>query len=312
MRKEALEQLEIKGGNDYANGGLHLLKIGKILLPLDFIDLPLHLVHQTAALAHHFDSEIVLLHVVTPLSYPAGVFVDKHRRVARDLLAEIVTRARTKLDESLGEELKGLTIKRMLREGNPAREIIRAAHDERAKLVMIPTHGRGALGRLLLGSVTANVLHNCGCPVWTGAHLEDGASRKFEIRNILCAVDFGPHSATTVSWAVSLASEFGSRLTLSHVTPGLEIYGPGGKYVETDLKEALVGAASKKMAKLSKDTGVQADVIIASGDVPKALRRVAEQTKADLIVIGGRPSEGHLRASSYGIICESPVPVVSV
>lgn len=312
MSKETLEQVEIKGENDSRKGNLHPLKIDKILLPLDFIDLPLHLVHQTAALAHHFDSEIVLLHVVTPLSYPAGVFVDKHRQVARDLLDEIVTRARAKLDESLGEELKGLTIKRLLREGDSAREIIRAAHDERAKLLMIPTHGRGAIGRLLLGSVTAKVLHNCGCPVWTGAHLEEGASRRFEIRNILCAVDFGPHSADSVSWAVRFAGEFGSRLTLCHVTPALEIYGPGGKYVETDLKDVLLGGASKKMAKLSQDAGVKADVIIASGDVPKALRRVAEQTKADLVVLGGRPAEGHLRASSYGIICESPVPVISV
>ena len=144
MQKEIVEQVEIKGENDCPKGNLHSLKIDKILLPLDFIDLPLHLVHQTAVLAHHFDSEIVLLHVVTPLSYPAGVFVDKHGQVARDLLDEIVTRARAKLDESRGEELKGLTIKRMLREGEPARETIRAAHDERAKLVMIPTHGRGA------------------------------------------------------------------------------------------------------------------------------------------------------------------------
>jgi nucleotide-binding universal stress UspA family protein len=289
-----------------------LLKIDKILIPLDFIDLPLHLVHQAAALAHHFNSEVVLLHVVTPLSYPAGVFVDKHRRIARDLLAEIVTRARAKLDESLGEELRGLPIKRMLREGDPALEIIRAAHDEKAKLVMIATHDRGPLGRFLLGSVTAKVLHRCGCPVWTGAHLEDGKSHNAEIRNILCAVDFGPHSARTVSGAVRLAAEFGSRLTLGHVTPGLEMYGPGGKYVDSDLKEALVGAASEKMAKLSKESGVQADVKIASGDVPKVLRRLAEQTKADLMVIGGRPSKGHLRASSYGIICESPVPVMSV
>ena len=312
MENHVVDGLTMNSGDGCTRRDLRVLKIDKILIPLDFIDLPLHLVHQAAALAHRFNSEIVLLHVVTPLSYPAGVFVDQHRRIARDLLAEIVTRARAKLDESLGEELRGLPIKRMLREGDPAPEIIRAAHDENAKLVMIPTHGRGPLGRFLLGSVTANVLHHCGCPVWTGAHLEDGKADKLEIRNILCAVDFSPHSADTVSWAVSLAAEFGSRLTLGHVTPGLEIYGPGGKYVESDLKEALVGAASQKMAKLNKELGVNADVKIASGDVPKVLRSLAEQTKADLIVIGGRPSEGHLRASSYGIICESSVPVMSV
>ena len=47
--------------------------------------------------------------------------------------------------------------------------------------------------RFLLGSVTAKVLHNCGCPVWTAAHPEGEAADKFESRNVLCAVDFGPH-----------------------------------------------------------------------------------------------------------------------
>jgi nucleotide-binding universal stress UspA family protein len=312
MRKEALEEIGVSGDSGHAGGNLHLLKIDKILLPLDFIDLPLHLVHQTAALAHHFHSEIVLLHVVTSLSYPAGVFEDKQRHVARDLLAEVVTRARAKLDESLGEELHGLKIKRVLCEGDPAVEIARVAHEEGAKLVTIPTHGRSGFGRILLGSVTAKVLHRCGCPVWTYSHSGDGAARNFELRNILCAVDFGPHSANTVTWAVNMATEFGSRLTLVHVTPGLKIYGPGGKYVETDLKNTLVGAASEKMTKLTQDMGVKAEVVIASGDVPKTLRGVAEQTKADLIIIGGHPSEGHLRAGSYGIICESPVPVLTV
>ena len=288
------------------------MNIDKILLPLDFLDLPLHVVHQAAALAHHFHSEMVLLHVVTSLSYPAGVFEDRHKRVAHDLLTEIVARAQAKLDESLAEELEGLVIKRVMRRGDPAAEIVQAAHDENAKLVVIPTHSRGVLERFLLGSVTAKVLHHCGCPVWTDSHPQPGATRKLDIRNVLCAVDFSQHSRNTLDWAAKIAAEFGAQLTLAHITPGVEKYGPGGNYVDREWKEALVGSAGKQIAALQQDAGIQSQVIIASGDVPKTLSRVAKQANADLLVVGCRPSGGRLRANSYAIISESPIPVLSV
>jgi nucleotide-binding universal stress UspA family protein len=47
--------------------------MNKILLPVDFPHAPLGVVHQAAFLARHFHSEIILLHVVAPLSFPAGV-----------------------------------------------------------------------------------------------------------------------------------------------------------------------------------------------------------------------------------------------
>jgi nucleotide-binding universal stress UspA family protein len=48
-------------------------RIGRILLPIDFQDPSKHAVYQAAVLARHFHSEIVMLHVVTPLSYSAGM-----------------------------------------------------------------------------------------------------------------------------------------------------------------------------------------------------------------------------------------------
>ena len=48
------------------------------------------------------------------------------------------------------------------------------------------TLGEGAFYRFLLGSVTAKVLHESHCPVWTGAHLEEAQAREFSIRHVLC------------------------------------------------------------------------------------------------------------------------------
>jgi hypothetical protein len=57
---------------------------------------------------------------------------------------------------------------------------------------MMSTHGYGAFYRFLLGSVTAKVLHEIQCPVWTGAHLEEAPAREFSIRRVLCS--YTPHT----------------------------------------------------------------------------------------------------------------------
>ena len=176
------------------------------------------------------------------------------------------------------------------------------------------THGHGVFYRFLLGSVAAKVLHDSDCPVWTDTQLEEAPPKEFTIRNVLCAVDLSHHSGNTVSRAAQLADEFGARLTLVHVTAGVEIFGPGGSHVLPEWKEAIVGYAIQEIAKLQEDVGTKAEVIIESGDVNEQLNRAAQQTKSDLLVIGHMPSGGHLGAngSGYSIIRESHIPVLSV
>ena len=98
--------------------------MNKILLPVDFPNISVGVVHQAAFLARHFHSEIILLHVVTPMSYPAGILESGHELTARDLHAEIVKRAQKDLDQSLRTELDGIAVRRLLLRGDPAREIV--------------------------------------------------------------------------------------------------------------------------------------------------------------------------------------------
>jgi nucleotide-binding universal stress UspA family protein len=101
--------------------------------------------------------------------------------------------------------------------------------------------------------------------------------QELSIRNVLCAVEFGPRADLTVSWGAQIAAEFGARLTLANVTASVEFWGPGGGYVNQKWKEELVGNASEQMAKLQQDSGIKADVFIGSGDVPKVLSQAAKE-----------------------------------
>jgi nucleotide-binding universal stress UspA family protein len=292
------------------------MKMNKILVPVVFREASLRMVHQAAYLARHFHSEIILLHVVTPSEYPAGFFERGDEIKERDLHSETVRLAQQQLDKTFQSELDGLTVKRLLRRGHPAREIAQVARDENADLIALSSYGYGPFYRLLLGSVMAKVLHETEGPVWIGAHMEEEAPLpgEFAIRNILCAVNFDPHARDVLSHAAQMAQGFGARLTLSYVTPSVETYGPGGSYVVPEFKEAVVGQATKELAKLQQEAGTNAEVIIESGDTAKRLRHVIEQTKADLLVIGHTPQRGHLgeNGNGYSIIRDARIPVLSV
>ena len=129
---------------------------------------------------------------------------------------------------------------------------------------------------------------------------------------LVLAVDLTPHDRKTVSWAAQMAAEFGARLTLAHVTAGVEFWGPGGSYANRKWKEALVDDASQHIAELQQEMGIKADVFIGSGDPPRVLGRVAKETNADLLVTGCHPYGSRLRTHGYAIICAVPIPVLSV
>jgi nucleotide-binding universal stress UspA family protein len=288
-----------------------MLNIKKIFLPVDFPNTSLRVIHQAATLAHHFHSEILMLHVVTAQSYAAGVPQGRSELANWDMLAEIVRRAQKNRDQTLGPELNGLTIQRMFANGDPAQAIVETAQQEKVDLIMMPSRGY-TFNQFLLGSVTAKVLQVAECPIWTGPHAEDSPAQKFAIRNVLCAVDFNSQDRKSVSWAAQMAAEFGAGLTLAHVTAGVEFWGPGGSYVNPRWKGELVSDASQHIAELQQAMGIKAEVFIGSGDTPKVLSQAVKETKADLLVNGCYPYGGNLRTHGYAIIRAVPIPVLSV
>ena len=104
--------------------------------------------------------------------------------------------------------------------GDPTKAITDFAHAEGVDLIVMPTHGYGPFRRLLLGSVTAKVLHDAECPVWTSAHLEKQPRPDQAVcRNILRAVDGTPSSVALMEWAGKFSRDAGATPRLVHVAP---------------------------------------------------------------------------------------------
>ena len=295
-----------------------MLKIRKILVPVSLAETevatPRHLLSQAAWLARRFHAEIILLHVVPPLSYPYGILESGHQITERDLHACVIERAQTDLDQMILPEFDGIPVTRLLLRGDPAREIVELARSRNADLIAMSANDYGAFYQFLLGSVTAKVLHETLCPVWTCVHSEQPPAEKFSISRVLCSVELTPHSRHTVSIAAEMTTAIGATLTLVHVTVGVEDYGPGGLHVNTEWKEQVVGFAREEIGKLQQDMGTNFDTIIDSGNVPAGLNRAAEQTNADVMVLGHIPGRSHLgdNGNGYSLIRQSRIPVLSV
>lgn len=295
-----------------------MLAIHKILVPVELGETaaatPRHLLCQAAWLARRFQAEIILLHVVPPFSYPYGMLESGHEITARDLHAHVIQRAQSDLDRMPLPEFDGIAVTKVLLRGDPAREIVETAGNRNVDLIALSANDYGAFYQFLLGSVTAKVLHETQCPVWTGAHGEESLASEFSVRRVLCSVELNPHSRHTVSLAAEMAASAGATLTLVHITVSVEDYGPGGYHVNAEWKEQVFGFAAKEIAELQRDLGTNFDVIIDSGNVPEALNRAAEQTHADVMVLGHIPGRSHLgdNGNGYGIIRQSRIPVLSV
>ena len=281
-----------------------MFPLAKILLPIDFSERCLGGARYAIPLVEHFHSELTLLHVISPIDYLAPevqTFNEDRRKKASE-----------ELDDFLCAALDHLNTRRILREGDPAEVIANQAVQDRSDLIMMPTHGYSPFRRLLLGSTTSKVLHDTACAVWTGAHVAQGPPAEWiRLGHVVCAVDLGPHSANVLRWAAGLASEFKSKLTLLHVVPRLD--SPGEGHYADEWRRRLLADAGEVIAKVQQSAGIHVEAVVESGDVSKAVRAAAVRLNADLVVIGrGDADNARLRTHAFGIIRESPCPVVSV
>jgi len=285
----------------------------RILAPIAFSTRCEGAVQYAEALACHFQSELVLLHVVAPVQSYA--FPDA-MAVAPELMDEAVAQAKTQLEQFPPEGLtRGISVKREVVEGDPAHEIVQYARDGKFDLIVMPTHGYGPFRRFLLGSVTAKVLHDAHCAVWTGPHMEAAPPYpSIGFHNVLCAIDLGEHSRDILRWAGEFAQHWAANLTVLHAIPGSSV-SLGGLYFDPEWTNRVIADAKERISALLEETGIRATIEVRAGEPPAAVGAFAEDSGANLVVIGRGGTHGvlgRLRANAYGILREAPCPVAAV
>jgi len=282
----------------------------KILFPIDMSDSCSAAAPFVEAMARKFQAELILLHV---LEIPPAYVTDWYGYMALVDTEAIRNARQGEIDAYLKDKFPGIRVKRVMVEGDAAREITNYSQDNGVDLIMMPTHGYGVFRSLLLGSVTAKVLHDAACPVWTGVHVEEAPPASASFANVMCAVDLSEKSIPTMQFAGKLAQDFHAKLWLVHCVPGTEARPE--KYFDADLQAFLQEEARKTIGQMQQSAGVTAQLCLGAGEVSHVVSQAALHHSADLLVIGrGHATRtlGRLRTNVYSIIRQSPCPVISV
>jgi nucleotide-binding universal stress UspA family protein len=172
--------------------------------------------------------------------------------------------------------------------------------DHECDLILMPTHGYGALHRLVAGSITADVLHQTPCPVWTGPHVESD----YTFRNVVCALDLARENRAVLAWAAGFAREFGATLRIVHVISMFNVRS-GGVYFDPQWRAHVAHESRSRIADLQRELATTAEARIELGEIPEAVVTAARDVDGDLLVIGRGPK-------AYSILRECDCPVVVI
>lgn len=274
-----------------------------ILFPVDFSTRCEALTPFVATTADRFHARVTLLHVL-----------DLPRPGTEPPFADLVGEFEGKLRAFGATAFSGRFVHHVLRTGRPSKEILRFIEEENIDLVLMPTHGFTRFRQLLLGSVTASVLHDAECPVWTSAHSQEPGAIPEEVHQVVCAVDMEASTVDVLAKAKEVATAYGATLSVVHSVPAVdprfysEVAGHAHRY--------LVESARRDYPALAAAAGVSEPLEVLEGlGLAASIAARAKGSGAGLLVIGRGSAKGvlgRLRTNSHDLIRLSPCPVLSV
>jgi len=300
---------------------------GSILVPLDGSPLADRALRYARALAAP-GADIVLLRVV-PRSEPISGLVGVPTVPAADVTEAEVQRARSDLEQTTTTvRAWGLRVNPAVAVGHPAEEILRVAEERAVGMIAMTTHGRGAVGRLVFGSVADRVARAASVPVLIVRPGDDAAEPNGpDIRRLVVPLDGSDLAAEALPVAIALAARLGvpvhlvravNRSSTMPFAPGLadgtspaaaEIYEDLYQQARTDAERALDGAASQL-----RDAAIPTTREVLTGSAYAAIADAARP--GDVIVMTSHGRSGAQRwllgSIAEKLVRAASVPVVLV
>ncbi len=206
-----------------------MVEVKRILCPVDFSPASAHSLNYAVALAQWYGASVTVLHVAdarpdVPIDPPIGILPRGAAVLAPADTERLLAAIRT-----FGDAIPhgDVSLEPLVRSGPATREILEAADEMSADLIVLGTHGRSGFDRVVMGSVTEKVLRKARCAVLSvpphgmGDMAGITGTGPPTIERILCPVAFSEPSMKALQCAVSLAEEADARLTVLHVAEAL-------------------------------------------------------------------------------------------
>jgi nucleotide-binding universal stress UspA family protein len=278
-----------------------LNKFKRIVVPTDFSETAQTAVNLGAEIAGYYKASLDLVNAVdaTVYAYAGYPFAS--------LSKELIASAEEALNRvKLPKAADKINISRYILSGNPAAEIVEHAKRHSADMIVVGTHGHGAVARFILGSVADRVLHEATCPVLvTKAHkgkVTKPKSKPKPITRILFPTDFSDTATKALNRAVALTEDFDAELYVLHIVDDTLISTHVDAERKLILEELRRHALDEMQKQLPPDLlqNFETTGAVKRGEPGKQICAFAETHGCDLIVMGshGRTGLGRLLIGS--------------
>lgn len=275
----------------------------RILVATDLSTASRNALNYAKAIAGRYASHIALVHVCRPvmhLAIPEGGWLE-----------EPVTKRAEGDTYVLGAELRreGYAADAAIAYGQIEHEILSFAEADDSDLLVLGTHGRRGMDRLLSGSEAEALIYRCDRPVLTvGPAVAPPRQGAWLLHEIICAVAPGTHSAKAAAYGYQLAQENGVGFSLFYAEdPGSPPSEGSWQAFEDAFDKELPGgeAESCQIQGYFSNESPAADIV-----------EVAKNRQADLIVLGAKhaiPGSTHFRMGVLPeVLLRAPSPVLTI
>ena len=288
-----------------------------VLCPVDFSESCCGALRYAAALAEHFQSELVIVTVDDPLLNDAVSMTAGGGRLAQETARELerfyhatfVDRpppiAHPRFESAVG---------------NPALEILALAARIHAGLIVMSSRGASGVRKMFFGSTAERVLRETMVPVLVTPPSGIGPARLGEVRKtvrrVLAPVDLSEASARQARVAKGIANALNVPLLLLHVVEPVPLNRPSARALPSILDERR-DRAEHSLDSLLESLGPPSRVesLVVFGEPSEEIAKVAQDRDAGLIVMGlhASPRQGPRMGSvTYRVLCLSHIPVFAL
>jgi len=289
-----------------------------ILFAMDFSKPALKAYRYGAALAHGLKARLLIVNVL-----PTAMTMDPGYPVSALYLKQLHEESKVELEQfTRHAQQDGLLFETRQIPGDPSTCIINVADEEQAALIVMGTHGRTGLDRLLLGSVAEKVVRQARCPVMTvrGSEAETqlASGELLQAGCFLVPIDFSECAQDAFEFAVSLAKPLGAVMRLIHAFEPSAYPLDFSLFKVSDEKalHARVRDRLEELVSVLRREGVSAEVVCEVGLPADVILSQAKMIPGSMIVMGthGRRGWEHLAVGSVAehVVRQAACPVVTV
>jgi nucleotide-binding universal stress UspA family protein len=292
--------------------------IRSILCPVDFSSESCTLVRGALAIAREEGATVTVVHALEPLLAQAVALARE-----RDWLEK---KAYQEIDQLLARAVVGsgidpLTIQRRVRYGEPHAEILAAAAEIDADLVVMGTEARRGIRRMFFGSTAASVLAHTTIPVLAlppnapDLLVPGEGPHHLPFHQILVAIDFSESGMLAVRDAAELAKRWGAGLVLLHVVPGLPDVLHWGESLDRHQRRQIERARRELELIARGIEGVPVSVLTVEGAPDEGIIGAVTDYSGSLIALGLRRSRAGWFAprpgsTAYRVLSLTSLPVL--